>query len=32
MTKKSIFQGNVKGEDQIFWNPAGVDVSQLVTW
>lgn len=23
MTKMPIFQGNVKGEDQIFWNPAG---------
>lgn len=23
MTRKSVFQGNVKGKDQIFWNPAG---------
>jgi hypothetical protein len=27
MTRKSIFQGDIKGEDQIFWNPAGSPMS-----
>lgn len=28
---KSIFQGVVKGEDQIFWNPAGSPMSSSQT-
>lgn len=31
MTKKSIFQGDIKGEDQIFWNPAGSPMSSSQT-
>lgn len=31
MTRKSIFQGDVKGEDQIFWNPAGSPMSSSQT-
>lgn len=31
MARKSVFRGNVKGEEQIFWNPADSRMSKIHT-